>query len=255
MMKCKTIIVLLATLMVSSFHLVAQNPGQLAAQAAKEYNSKAYTEAISTYSKIIAGGYESYALYYNLGNAYFRTNELAEAVYYYEKALKFAPHNEDIIHNIEVVNSKLTDKVEKVPELFYKRWWKGVLNLMSIDTFATVNILLLSLSLLLFALYIALPGLLIRKISFWGGLFLLLLFTIGAIAASQQNHYLNNHHEAIIFTETVNIKSSPDENSKDIFVLHEGTKVTLLDLVAEWQEIRIANGSIGWIKNSDIRKI
>jgi len=254
-MKCKKIAVLVATILLVAFHAVAQNPEQEAAQAAKAYNLKQYSEAIALYEKIIDGGYESYALYYNLGNAYFRNNEIAPAIFYYEKGLKLAPHNEDIIHNIEVVNSKLIDKVEMVPELFYKRWWKQVLNFMDIDTLATLNIILLTLALILIAIYIALSNILIRKISFWTGISLLFIFSIGVVAASQRNHYLNEQHEAIIFIQTVNIKSSPDENSKDIFVLHEGTKVTLLDMVAEWQEIRIANGSTGWIKVSDIRKI
>jgi tetratricopeptide (TPR) repeat protein len=254
-MKCKKIVVLVAAILLVAFHAVSQNPEQQAVQAAKAYNLKQYPEAIALYEKIIDGGYESYALYYNLGNAYFRNNEIASAALYYEKALKLSPHNEDIIHNIEVVNSKLTDKVEMVPELFYKRWWKQVLNFMDIDTLATLNIILLTLSLILIALYIAVSNILIRKISFWTGISLLFFFSIGVAAASQRNHYLNAQHEAIVFIQTVNIKSSPDENSKDIFVLHEGTKVTLLDMVAEWQEIRIANGSTGWIKTSEIRKI
>lgn len=254
-MKCAKIAVLVATILLVAFQAPGQSPEQLAAQAAKAYNSKQYPEAITLYGKIIAGGNESYGLYYNLGNAYFRNNEVAEAILYYEKALKLAPNNEDIRHNIEVINSKLTDKVEEVPELFYKRWWKQIVNLMDIDMLASVNILLLTMALLLLAVYIAVSNLLIRKISFWVGLSLLLFFGLGALAASQRNHYLNNQHEAIVFTPTVNIKSSPDDNSKDIFVLHEGTKVTLLDLVADWQEIRIANGSVGWMKTSDIRKI
>jgi tetratricopeptide (TPR) repeat protein len=254
-MKCKKIAVLAATILLVAFHAAAQDPDQIAAQAAKDYNTKHYPEAIAKYEKIIKGGYQSYALYYNLGNAYFRNNEIAQAILYYEKALKIAPNNEDIIHNIEVVNSKLTDKVEMVPELFYKRWWKQIVNLMDIDTLATLNIILLTCALLLIALYIALSNMMIRKISFWTGVALLLIFGIGMAAASQRNVYLSQQHEAIVFTQTVNIKSSPDENSKDIFVLHEGTKVKLLDVVAEWQEISIANGSVGWIKNSDIKKI
>jgi tetratricopeptide (TPR) repeat protein len=254
-MKCKKIAVLVATILLVAFHAAAQDPEPLAAQAAKAYNTRQYPEAIAKYEKIIAGGYESYALYYNLGNAYFRNNENAQAILNYEKALKIAPNNEDLKHNIEVVNSKLTDKVEMVPELFYKRWWKLIVNMMDIDTLAIVNILLLSLALILVALYIAVSNILVRKISFWAGIFLLLLFSVGVLAASQRNHYLANQHEAIVFTQMVNIKSSPDENSKDIFVLHEGTKVKLLDVIAEWQEIRIANGSVGWIKISDIRKI
>ncbi len=246
---------MIATILLVAFQAIAQNPDALAAQAAKAYNSKQYTEAISLYEKIIAGGNESYALYYNLGNAYFRTNENAQAVYFYEKALKLAPNNEDIINNIEVVNSKLTDKVETVPELFYKRWWKEIVNLMSLNTLALINIVLLTLALLLIAGYIASSNILVRKISFWTGISFFLLFSVGILAASQRNHYLKNKHQAIVFAQTVNIKSSPDDNSKDIFVLHEGTKVTLLDKVADWQEIRISNGSIGWIRSSDIKEI
>lgn len=254
-MKCKKIAVLFAAILLIAFHAKSQNPEQLATLAAKEYSSMHYPEAIKLYGKIIDQGYESYALYYNIGNAYYRNNENTEAVLYYEKALKLSPNNDDIKHNIEVVNNKLTDKVETVPELFYKRWWKQLINIVDIDTLATINILLLTLSLLLIGMYIAVPILLIRKISFWTGISVFLLFSIGILAASQRNHYIANSHEAIVFAPTVNIKSSPDENSKDIFVLHEGTKVRLLDVVAEWQEIRIANGSIGWIKLSDIKKI
>jgi tetratricopeptide (TPR) repeat protein len=254
-MKCKKIAVLFAAILLIAFHAKSQNPEQLATQAAKEYSSMHYPEAIKLYGKIIDQGYESYALYYNIGNAYYRNNETTEAVLYYEKALKLSPNNNEIKHNIEVVNNKLTDKVETVPELFYKRWWKQLINILDIDTFAFLNIALLMLALLLIAMYIAVPNLLIRKISFWTGISLFLLLSIGILAASQRNHYIANSHEAIVFAPTVNIKSSPDENSKDIFVLHEGTKVKLLDVVAEWQEIRIANGSIGWIKLSDIKKI
>jgi arginine exporter protein ArgO len=126
---------------------------------------------------------------------------------------------------------------------------------MDIETQSILNIVLFTFGLSLIAVYIAANNLAIRKISFWTGIAFLLLFGVGSIAASQRNHYLTEHHEAIVFSQTVNIKSSPDENSKDIFVLHEGIKVTLLDVVAEWQEIRIANGSVGWIKTVDIKKI
>ncbi len=254
-MKCKKIAVLAAMVLLVAFHAVAQDLEQTASQAAKAYNTKNYKEAITLYEKIIADGNESYALYYNLGNAYFRNNENTQAIYYYEKALKLAPNNEDIKHNIEVANSKLIDKVETVPELFYKRWWIQIINLMNIDTLAIVNIIVLTLSLLLFAVYVAVSNIMVRKISFWSGILLAFVFIIGITAALQRNKYLSNQHDAIVFAETVNIKSSPDENSKDIFVLHEGTKVKLLDVVGGWQEIRIANGSVGWIKESDIRKI
>lgn len=245
----------MATILLFAFRAHAQNPEQLAQQAAKAYNNKQYPEAINLYEKIVSAGYESAGLYYNLGNAYFRTNEMAPAVWYFEKALKIEPNNDNIKNNIDVVNSKLADKVETVPELFYKKWWKGLVNYFTLSTMAILNIVFLTISLILIALYISLSQLLFRKIAFWSGLFFFIFFCIGSIAASQRNHYINNEHQAIVFEPTVNIKSSPDENSKEIFVLHEGTKVTLLDVVADWQEIKIANGSIGWIRSSYLRKI
>ncbi len=254
-MKCKNPTAFIAILLLVAFQAVSQNPEQLADKAAKSYNNMQFTDAITQYEKIIASGYESYSLYYNLGNAYFRNNEQAQAILNYEKALKIAPNSEDIQHNIEVVNSKLTDKVETIPELFYVRWWKQLLNLMDIDTQSILNIVLFTLGLSLIAVYIAANNLAVRKISFWTGITLLFFFGVGSISASERNHYLTEQHEAIVFTQTVNIKSSPDENSKDIFVLHEGTKVKLLDVVANWQEIRISNGSVGWIKTLDIKKI
>jgi tetratricopeptide (TPR) repeat protein len=254
-MKCKKITVLVVTMLLVAFQAIGQSNDELAAKAAKAYSSMNYPEAIAAYTRIMAGGYESYALYYNLGNAYFRNNEIAQAVLNYEKALKLAPDNEEIKHNIEVVNSKLIDKVEKIPDLFYKRWWKSIVNIMDIDSMAALNIILLTLALVLIGIYIAVSNLLIRKISFWAGIALLFFFSLGAIAAAQRNHYITGQHEAIVFTPTVNIKSSPDENSKDIFVLHEGTKVTLLDVITGWQEIRISNGSVGWLRTTDLRKI
>lgn len=254
-MRCNKTVNLVAIFLLIATRALCQSPDETAAQAAKAYNQKQYAASVEMYEKIIASGYESVALYYNAANAYFRNNQVASAILFYEKALKHAPNNEDIRHNLEVANSKLIDKVEQVPELFYKRWWKQLLNLMGINTMAATNIILLALALLLISIYLASSGLLLRKISFWAGCTLLFLFFLGAVAASQRNFYNKTHHEAIIFTPTVNVKSSPDENSKDIFVLHEGTKVSLRDEVGGWQEIYISNGSVGWLKASDFKEI
>jgi len=250
----KYFLLAVTTLLITSY-AAGQSPEQTAIQAAKAYNNKQFKAASELYEKIIASGYESYAVYYNLGNACYRNNEPTKAILYYEKALKIEPNNEDILHNVEVINSKAADKMDRVPELFYKRWWKNIVNSTDLNTLSILTILLISFSLLSFSFYIASANIVLRKTGFWLGITFLVLFAVGMVAASQRNHYLVNSHEAIVFEPTVNIKSSPDENSKDIFVLHEGTKVTLLDEVAEWQEIRISNGSIGWIKSTDLRKI
>lgn len=242
-------------ILITSTSIAAQSVEEIATKAAKYYDSKDFKAAIASYEKIIAGGYESTKLYYNLGNAYFRNNEYAPAILYYEKALKLSPHNEDILFNLEVANSKLIDKVELVPELFYKRWWKSILNITDIDTLATLNIIFLAIGLILLTLYFVTVKTLQKKFGFFGGIFFIILFSLSIAVSAQRNHYNTEHHQGIIFAPTVNIKSSPDEKSKDIFVLHEGTKVTVLDALNDWHEIRIGNGSKGWIKATDYRLI
>jgi tetratricopeptide (TPR) repeat protein len=234
---------------------MAQSNDELAAKARKAYDSGQYPVSIQSYESIIRNGYESSVLYYNLGNAYFRNQDLPSAILFYEKALKLDPNNADILHNINLSNSRITDKVELVPELFYKRWWKSLLNSFSIDTLAIILIILLTLTLVSAAIYLVSDRIHMRKWAFWTSTAFLVIFFISLYASQQKNHFLKNHHEAIVFTPTLTIKSSPDAASTDLFVIHEGIKVELLDQIGDWQEIKIANGSIGWLKSSDIRMI
>jgi tetratricopeptide (TPR) repeat protein len=233
----------------------SQSNDELAAQARKAYDASQFPRSVQLYEKIVKNGYESAVLYYNLGNAYFRSNEIPSAILYYEKALKLEPNLEDIHHNLNIANSRITDKVEIVPEMFYKRWWKSFLNMLSIDSTAILLIILLTLALIATAVYLISKTLAVRKATFWSGIALFAILIISFYAAQQKQNQLRFHHEAIVFTPTVTVKSSPDIASTDLFVIHEGIKVVLLDKIGEWQEIRIANGSIGWLKTSDFRLI
>ena len=232
-----------------------QSNEELAAKARKAYDASQFTQAAQLYEKILNNGFESVVVYNNLGNAYYRCNEIPSAILYYEKALKLEPNLTDIRHNLSIANSRITDKVEIVPELFYKRWWKTFLNQLSIDSVGIVLIVLLTLSLLASAIYLVSRRVAVRKVSFWIGTALFVFLFVSLFAARQKENLLKYHHEAIVFTPTVTIKSSPDMASTDLFVIHEGIKVVLLDQIGEWQEIRIANGSIGWLKTGDIRLI
>ena len=232
-----------------------QDTEALAVKARKAYDAGKFDQSIQIYEKILAGGLESSVLYYNLGNAYFRNKEIPSALLFYEKALKLDPNNEDIRHNIAISNTRITDKVENVPELFYKRWWKALINSISLDTLGILIILLFVVALVLLGIYLSFQQIHIRKFAFYASITLFIITIIALYAAGQKEHYLQNEHEAIVFTPTVTVKSSPDAASTDLFVIHEGLKVTLLDKIGDWQEIRIANGSIGWLKDNDIRKI
>ena len=251
-MKRIVILLLIAGIFGSAY---AQNREELALQGRKAYESGQFANAVAAYEKIVKQGYESAQLYYNLGNAYFRTNDLPSAILYYEKALKLDPTQEDIRYNLNIANSRIIDKVELVPEMFYKRWWKALLNFLSLDVLAVILIGILSLALLSTAVYLTSKHLSVRKSFFWTGFSLFILGFIVLIAAEQKQHFLQNNHEAIVFIPTVTVKSSPDSGSTDLFVIHEGLKVTLMDKIGEWQEIRIANGSVGWLKISSLRMI
>lgn len=238
-----------------SFSAFSQNNDEIAVRARKAYESGQFKVSTELYEQILKNGYESAVLYYNLGNAYFRDNDLPSAILNYEKAKKLDPTHVDIQYNITIANSRITDKVEPIPELFYKRWWKSFLNIMNTDQFAIALILLLLICFIAAAFYLTSRVLMVRKVAFWGGLSILMIFFITLYATQQKYHYLKNHHEAIVFSPTVTVKSSPDISSKDLFVIHEGLKVELLDKIGEWQEIRIANGSVGWLKTSDLKLI
>ena len=142
-----------------------------------------------------------------------------------------------------------------MPELFYRRWLTAVMNQFSTDLWAKSGIILFILSLLLFFLYITSRILVIRKIGFWSGLISLVISVIFLLFAWGNFRSIQKDLSAIIINPTITVKSSPDEKSTDIFVLHEGIKVQLIDHIGDWYEIRISNGSVGWVPQSSFEQI
>lgn len=219
------------------------------------YNNAYYEDAIKNYIKVIDSGFESADLYYNLGNAYFKSEDIPSAILYYEKALKLQPNDEDIQFNLQVANTKIVDKIEPVPVLFYKKWWRSIYNMFTANSWAKISVGGLILFVILLAFYLLSRLIRIRKMAFFTGLAILLL-TLFAFAISLQKYqHLSNNREAIIFTPTITVKSSPNPNSVDLFVIHEGSKVELRDKVGSWYEIRIANGSVGWLPETALKII
>jgi tetratricopeptide (TPR) repeat protein len=220
------------------------------ANANTAYQKGHYKEALTLYKSLFDKGLESSVLYYNLGNAYFKTNDISSAILFYEKAKKLDPANEEIEFNLKVCNQRIIDKTESLPQLFYERWWKGITGLFSVDGWAKVIIIFLVFTLFSFGLYFASRSLLLRKIGFYAGILFFIISLFGFIFAKQQYSKLQNQKEAIVFSPSVTIKSSPDEKGQDLFIIHEGTKLQLIDNIGEWTEIRLANGSVGWMHSS-----
>lgn len=219
------------------------------------FQKGAYVKAIEAYEQILKQGEESSALYFNLGNAYYKTDNIAAAILNYERAKRLNPSDEDIDFNLKLSNLRVTDKIEPLPEVFFKRWWANMSSMLSTDGWAKVSIGFLFISLFFFIVYTISVSVAIKKLFFFGG-FLLIFTGAGSYFLgkfSMDLHYSNQ--EAILFSPSVYIKSSPDERSTDLFILHEGTKVKILDTVGEWKKIRIDNGNLGWVKANEMKEI
>jgi len=214
-----------------------------------------YQKASQIYESILKQGDESAELYFNLGNAYYKSENIASAILNYERAKRLNPSDEDIDFNLKLANMHITDKIDPLPQVFYKRWWSSFSEIFSTDAWAKISISILFISLLLFILYTTSASTVVKKIFFFGGI--MFIFS-GICSYFLGQHSMNNHYgnqEAILFSPSVYIKSSPDEKSTDLFMLHEGTKVKILDSIGEWKKIRIENGNLGWAKVSEMKVI
>ncbi len=222
-------------------------------QANAAYNAGNYDSAMMLYERILALDLESVPLYYNMGNTYYKMREYPMAIYCYEKALKLDPSNEDAQTNLAIANRAIVDKIEPMPQSFIARWWQDARAWFSGDQWAWLSIAVFALLLVSVFMFLRARKLIVRKLGFFAGLVFLLVFVFSVVFAFQLKQSSLTQDQAIIMTPTVNVKSSPNENSVDLFVLHEGTKVDVLETVDGWNKIRIANGSMGWLSEDSMR--
>ena len=250
-MKRYTLLILLS---LAALTMKAQTQNeQWFEQANAAYNVGSYDTAVMLYEQILATDMESVPLYYNMGNAYYKMREYPMAIYYYEKALKLDPSNDDVRTNLEIANLAIVDKIEPVPQSFIVKGWNGLKHKLSGDEWAYVSIG--AFALLLVAVYLFLRARRTgwRKLGFFGGIVVFVVLVLSVLFAGQLKQAASKQDQAIVMAPTVTVKSSPNEASVDLFVLHEGTKVSLLDEADGWNKIKIANGSVGWLQADFIR--
>ena len=217
-------------------------------QANAAYNAGLYDSARICYERIVDADLESVPLYLNLGNAYYKMREYPMAIYYYEKALKLDPSNEEVQTNLAIANHAIVDKIEPVPQSFIVRGWHNLRASLSGDQWAWCSIVCFALLLVSLFLFLRSRRVGMRKLGFFTGIVFLLAFALSVLFAAQLKQASNVQDQAILMEPTVMVKSSPSEASVDLFVLHEGTKVSVLETANGWCKIKIANGSIGWIE-------
>ncbi len=218
------------------------------------YSKGKYLDAIESYEAALKKG-KSANLYYNLGNAYYRTDNVTRAIINYEKARLLAPGDDDIIHNLEVARSKTIDNIQPGEKIFFKVWYEDIKTSMDIDTWATLSLVSLVVALLLFLVYLFVKNMMLRKVAFYLSVALVIVFILGNVFASQLKDYTTNSKCAVIVSPTATAKKTPTEQGADACILHEGTRGDVIDALKGWYEIRLADGTEGWISETDVEVI
>ncbi len=233
----------------------SQNEEQIFQQGNEYFVQKQFDKAIESYRQLINSGYEGTSLFYNLGNAYYRSGKIGYAILYYEKALRLSPGDEDIKHNLALANLKTIDKLESLPQFFLFDWWEGLLALFSTSGWTIISYIFYILFIFSVGFYFYAKNVLQQKIVLISGLtgLLFLIFSCSLLMI-KLNRELNVKN-GIVIENTVNVKLSPDPASNDAFIVHEGLKIRLEDEVDNWVKIRLEDGKVGWIQEDNAKVI
>ncbi len=253
--KMKKIIIAINIIwMFSPSILSAQiNLESIFSQANELYNKGSYIEAINNYKEIIKNDFHSAELYYNLGNAYYRLDSIASSVYYYEKALQLNPNDREIIDNLALVNKTLVDEIDPITTPLIESILKSLSNIFYFETWGYISIFFSFLIVALFLSYYFANSSRIKRLTF----VLLCISSILMLASlingnKGYDNYVNNEY-AIIYSYETDLKTEPNFRSETLFMLHEGTKVQVIENYNNWIKVRLVNGQIGYIQLIDVK--
>lgn len=224
--------------------------------ANQAYSEGRWADAVADYEMISEIGLESASLYCNTGDAYFKDGNVPKAILYYERALKLDPSYSDARYNLELLNSGIQDRISPVPEFVLKAWSRDICYLMDSDAWAVCFVILLAAVLAMILLFILSPSVAGRRTGFFAGIALMILAAFALTFSIWQKKDYVRADDAIVMRPVTSVKSSPSsEASTDLFILHEGTKVKIIDEVGSWNNIELADGRQGWIRSGDIETI
>ena len=227
--------------------MAAGNPKLIEANA--EYVAENYATAASMYEEILKEG-ESAAIYYNLGNTYYRLGRIAPAILNYERALLRDPGNEDIRYNLEFANYQTIDKFKPVGHFFLLKWIDGLSSLYSTNAWAYISIICFILMLILVGVFVFVRVIWMKKAAFFTGIAIFAISIAALNFSKKQKEKLLLHEYAIIFSPSVTVKGSPDTSGTELFMLHEGTKVKIKRTLGGWIEIQCVDGNVGWVEST-----
>jgi tetratricopeptide (TPR) repeat protein len=244
---------LLFLLLIIANSLIAQNANELFNSANELYKNDKFNEAIELYKKIESNGMVSSDLYYNIGNSYYKLNEVGPSIYYFEKALKLNPLNEDAQNNLIFARRLALDNIQELPKTVFQKFNINYLQKLSYNQWAIVLVGFTFLASLLFLLYYfsETPGR--KRFFFTTSSISIIFFVIVLLITINQYSFYQNNKEAIVFAEKTEVRNAPTLNSEEVFTLHEGAKVIVLDAIDNWKKIKIADGKLGWIIADEIK--
>jgi len=226
---------------------------QLFEEANALYNDSKYAEAIDKYESILNGSKHSTELYFNLGNANYKLNNIAPSIYYFEKALQLNPNDKDTLNNLAFAQNMTIDAIDKVPEVGFSRILKNVVNTFNSDTWAKISIAGVFVFVLLFLMYHFSYTSSKKRIAFVISVFSLIVACFSIAMAFQKEGLNKKDNPAIVFAQESRVKADPNQTSEEVFRLHEGTKIQVLEAYEDWNKIQLSDNSIGWIPSKDIK--
>ncbi len=228
---------------------------QLFEKANTLYNQEQYNDAIQVYNQILNTQQHSADLYFNKANAHYKLNHIAESIYNYEKALQLDPSNEDVLTNLAFANNMLIDKIDTIPTTGFSKLFSAFVNLVSFDTWALLAVVFVLLFVGAFVLYSTSKYSHKKRVFFVVAMTALLLSILSVSFAYKQESNVLTTKYAIVFAKESRIRTEPKLNSEEAFVLHEGTKVKVIETFDSWVKIKLSNGSVGWIVKDEIKNL
>lgn len=219
------------------------------------YKNGKYELAAKEYESILAGNKESVELYFNLGNCYYKLQKTAPAIYNYEKALVLNPSDKDVLNNIKFAQKRTIDAIKVIPKVGFAKLIRDFTGIYPFDTWACIAIAFSVLFLSFFIGYYFSQTVAVKRV-FFLGMFVILLFVLMSVSAAffEKDHF-DNERPAIVFAESTDVRSEPQNASSSIFVLHEGTKVYVEEALDNWKKIQLTDGTEGWIDSKAIKEV
>lgn len=233
--------------------------GSLIDSANAAYARGDFEKAANLYEEVSRMGYEAYEVYYNLGNAYFKLDRVGLSILNYERAKKIAPNDEDLNFNLKLANQRTVDKVEPMPKLFLNEWWDNLTSLHSEKTWSVRSIISFFIFLFFLGVFITSGKVITKQIGFWLSILFFFFSGISFFIAKSGYSKITEHDSAIILSTSVEVKNSPAETGKKLFILHEGTMVSTTQVISspegEWVMVQLSPEKAGWVKRSSIEFI